>query len=261
MRFNYGLFTVICALTVSGCGDGRNEQAPQTSAVNEDQTRSRDEEMTVENYMPIEVGNWYSFRNLYEGYVDGSPMDDLLGYGASPVTSYFYYEYTDIVESTRHGTLCEVTYGIDGSEDTDHFYRRVAEGEFSALDGQNDQVVEILLQEPLEVGHSWITQSRSGDHISYTNTIVSINEDVSVPLGTFTCIHVTKTMTDDTIGEGWYYQENYGQYDYAGMETVVKDTWFAPGVGIVKWATVVTTNNEHPVIITDTFELVDRNRE
>jgi hypothetical protein len=85
------------------------------------------------------------------------------------------------------------------------------------------------LKAPLTVGNSWLPAASDTTHF----TIASISETVSTPAGTFqNCIRV------HTVGP------------YSGDIPMTEDIYFAKGIGLVKFAWVVTTT-----IASDTYTM------
>ncbi|MBN1340722.1 MAG: hypothetical protein JXA03_15440 [Bacteroidales bacterium] len=60
----------------------------------------------------------------------------------------------------------------------------------------------------VKVGDTW-TETDEG--ITYTTTVVSVSEDMTVPAGTFSCIKLKGTQSDDdSIINYFYYHKTYG---------------------------------------------------
>jgi len=60
----------------------------------------------------------------------------------------------------------------------------------------------------VSVGDSW-TETDEG--ITYTTTVEAVNEDVTVPAGTFSCTKLKTIQSDDEDSESYmYYNESYG---------------------------------------------------
>jgi hypothetical protein len=52
-----------------------------------------------------------------------------------------------------------------------------------------------------------------------TWTVVSTNESVTVPAGTFTCLHLHRVATDDTVGKDYWFARGVGKIKETGGQT------------------------------------------
>lgn len=59
----------------------------------------------------------------------------------------------------------------------------------------------------VSVGDSW---DETEDGVTYTTTVMAMNEDVTVPAGTFVCTKLKSTQSDDDTEGFAYYNEDYG---------------------------------------------------
>jgi hypothetical protein len=85
---------------------------------------------------------------------------------------------------------------------------------------------------PLAVGTSWVSHEdailmRKEFDYPLTNTIESMDDDVTVTAGTFKHCMKVKTRFEGKV--------NLGSYNGEAEMTVEGVRWYAPGVGVVKW--------------------------
>lgn len=219
--------------------------------------------LTVTDIFNPEKGDWRSVRVTNDFYIDGEQGTNY------PTVSYNYEEYSEVIGSNRYGELQSVDYYPEGSEEpTSTSFECYNNGMFKTLSGINDQVAVIRLAEPIEIGKTWTTYNTWGDKVEVQFEIISVDETVTVPAGTFSCIHVVGVFEDDYTNEFVNSQQtgnqsqdfadgSYGLFNVAGDESCEMHRWFSPDVGWVKSELIANSTNEHPYCFTKRYELVD----
>ncbi|MGC9367376.1 MAG: hypothetical protein ACP5FK_10115, partial [bacterium] len=148
-----------------------------------------------EEIMPLEVGNsWeYSYK---AGEMSGEYICEITERYEQSGTCIFKMEFEGVIYTAGYYQL----YSINDQGEV-LFYGDSEQGEL--------ETPEIIIKYPLEKDFTWVT---SGLGAEVTWEVIDLNEEVTVPAGTFQCVHVFGTNSQ---GGG-------------------TDHWYAPGVGDVK---------------------------
>jgi hypothetical protein len=141
----------------------------------------------------------------------------------------------------REASVIKITDEIQGDSSTSTgFIVESDKGiELIAFQSPGDDSPKLIDKEnwefkyPLEVGKSWTSEENGiffNAKISYlaTDTIEKMGEVVTVPAGTFEKCMKIRTHFNGKI--------DLGPYGGNLEVTIEGQTWYAPGVGVVKWA-------------------------
>lgn len=133
---------------------------------------------TKENYFPLAVGNKQTYRLLSNGTdTDAVP--------SNAITEKYEWRSRKVFKE------------VDGKEKKWFVYFDKELRKYSVPPESDDSDYIIVLQEPLEVGHSWSATSYT-TRSTYKCEIVSVNTEIGVPAGRFyNCIKVAFSMSLD----------------------------------------------------------------
>lgn len=111
-------------------------------------------------------------------------------------------------------------------------------------------ILQRILDTALPVGSSWSDECRRGPHGGFktTATVISYDERVEVPAGTFpNCLLVETVTAEDRLPENMPEEE---RQRVVSELSGTRKMWFAPGVGLVKLL-VQTRRAEIAIELTD----------
>lgn len=172
--------------------------------------------------MPLGTGSWWEYRAVVLETVGGLVLEDY--------EDTRYAEVTFAGESELHGGMAWLTKVMDDVHTAYGYYMAVSDGALTAYQDLESPSGEIYLREPLEAGTTWVTHARQDPGIEISGEILSVSEDLEMPLWSFEdCIHVRTAFRRDVMEE------------YPGSESVTWEHWYARGVGIVR--SVIVTEN------------------
>ncbi len=148
--------------------------------------------------MPLDIGNSWMYTYTASGTVQG------LETGTATAT----HQVAGVT-----ATIVDWIFEYPNKTDTYYEYYRNASGGLYLCGWEgNEDLSEPLLycKYPCSVGDSWVWSTENNE---VTWVVISTSEAVTVPLGTYRCIHIRGTWDNETYSE---------------------DMWFKVGLGLVK---------------------------
>jgi hypothetical protein len=227
-RFALVLALSLPALSLAACGsDTAPPGNPDAAAGGPDGAPAADAAVAAERYLPLEVGNTWTYKVTPLG---GQPVnktntveafEDAGGMHAGVMA---YRVRTDKVGGTTIGWQQDTGNSVvrlrEDDYDTTMTLQTSTDYEPNKLrideSGAHLAVNAQFVQSFSESIHDAIANTNMTVAKNETWTVIATDEQLTVPAGTFTCLHLKRTGTN------------------TGGVAVTKEFWFAKGVGKIK---------------------------
>lgn len=165
-------------------------------------------EMTVENYMPLAVGNSWTYRHISVDTIYGGGVDT--SYRTEVIDESFQWNGHTVFKKHNVGSLSIFYWLYENGESHTYYYEEPSDTGYYV----------VFLSEPLTTDNEWNTSNDPGN--SYTASIEDVGISISLPAGIFNnCIKVKWPGNNvyyiyaPGIGEiKRYHDEIYGNHTY-----------------------------------------------